>query len=70
MALAEEALSTIYDARDTDVRAALEDARYHLERARDLCLMRGFADEAAELDKKLARVQSMLDARFKKKRPA
>jgi len=69
VALAEEALSAIYDARGTDPRAALEDARYHLERARDIALMRGFAEQIADLDRRLARVQAAFDARFKKKRP-
>ena len=69
VALAEEPLSAIYDSRDTDPRAALEDARYHLERARDIALMRGFADEIAALDRRLDRVQATYDARFKKKRP-
>ena len=32
-ALAEEAMSAIYDARGADVRAALEDALYNIERA-------------------------------------
>ncbi|MEJ0041392.1 MAG: hypothetical protein WDM81_03940 [Rhizomicrobium sp.] len=43
VALAEEAMSAIYDARDTDVRAALEDARYNLDRAMDIARMRGMA---------------------------
>ena len=69
MAAAEEARSAIYDARGTDARAALEDARYYLERARDIALMRGFTEEVAKLDSELARVQAAFDARFKKKRP-
>jgi len=67
--LAEEAMSAIYDARGTDVRAALEDARYNLDRALDIARMRGMAEEIALLDKKIARVQAAYDARFKKKRP-
>ncbi|MEI9991216.1 MAG: hypothetical protein WDM86_14365 [Rhizomicrobium sp.] len=69
VALAEEAMSAIYDARDTDVRAALEDARYNLDRALDIARMRGLEDEIASLAKKIARVQAVYDARFKKKRP-
>ncbi len=67
--LAEEAMSAIYDARGTDVRAALEDARYNLDRAMDIARMRGLADEIAHLEKRIARVQAAYDARFKKKRP-
>ena len=68
-ALAEEAMSAIYDARGTDVRAALEDARYNLDRAVDIARMRGLGEEVAWLDKRIARVQAVYDARFKKKRP-
>ncbi|MEJ0026820.1 MAG: hypothetical protein WDN01_12400 [Rhizomicrobium sp.] len=69
VALAEEAMSAIYDARDTDVRAALEDARYNLDRAMDIAHMRGMAKEVERLTKRIARVQAVYDARFKKKRP-
>ncbi len=68
-ALAEEAMSAIYDARGTDVRAALEDARYHLDRALDIARMRGLAEEIGRLERKVARVQAAYDARFNKKRP-
>ncbi|MBS0470732.1 MAG: hypothetical protein JSR60_06645 [Proteobacteria bacterium] len=69
MLLAEEAMSAIYDARDTDVRAALEDAAYNLERALDIARMRGMDEAVTELERKRARVQAAFDARFKKKRP-
>ena len=69
VALAEEAMSAIYDARDTDVRAALEDARYNLERALDIARMRGREGQVETLEKQLARVQAAFDARFRKKRP-
>lgn len=69
LALAEEAMSAIYDARDTDVRAALEDARYNLDRAMDIARMRGMDDEIEHLAKRIVRVQAVYDARFKKKRP-
>jgi hypothetical protein len=68
-ALAEEALSAIYDARGTDVRAALEDARYNFERALAIARMRGYDGQAAQLEKQLARVEQLFAARFKKKRP-
>jgi hypothetical protein len=69
VALAEEAMSAIYDARGTDVRAALQDARYHLDRAMDIARMRGLEVEIARLARKIARVQAAYDMRFKKKRP-
>ena len=68
-ALAEEAMSAIYDARGTDARAALEDARYNLERALDIARMRGLAEQIALLTARIARVQAVYDSRFKKKRP-
>lgn len=68
--LAEEAVSAIYDARGVDVRAALEDARYNIDRALDIARMRGFADQIAELEKRAARIQATYDSRFRKKRPA
>ena len=68
-ALAEEALSAIYDARGTDVRAALEDARYNFERAAAIARMRGRDEQAAQLEQRLARVEQLYTARFKKKPP-
>jgi hypothetical protein len=62
-------MSAIYDARGTDARAALEDARYNLERALDIARMRGRAEQAGHIEKQLARVQAAYDMRFKKKRP-
>jgi hypothetical protein len=68
-ALAEEAMSAIYDARGADVRAALEDARYNIERAIDIARMRGLTGEVERLTKRRDRIQATYDARFKK-RPA
>ena len=68
-ALAEEAMSAIYDVRGADVRAALEDARYNIERAIDIARMRGLAAEIARLCKRRDRIQQLYDQRFKK-RPA
>ena len=68
-ALAEEALSAIYDARDANVRAALEDARYNIERALDIARMRGLTAVIERLTKRRDRIQAMYDTRFKK-RPA
>ncbi|HTP78064.1 MAG TPA: hypothetical protein VMJ73_13925 [Rhizomicrobium sp.] len=66
-ALAEEALSAIYDARDADVRAALEDARYNIERALDIARMRGLVAVIERLTRRRDRIQAMYDARFKKR---
>jgi len=66
-ALAEEALSAIYDARGADVRAALEDARYNIERAVDIARMRGLTGEIARLTKRRDRIQAAYDTRFKKR---
>jgi hypothetical protein len=68
-ALAEEAMSAIYDARGVNVRAALEDARYNIERAIDIARMRGLTAEIARLGRRRDRIQAAYDARFKK-RPA
>jgi hypothetical protein len=67
-ALAEEALSVIYDMRGADVRAALEDARYNIERALDIARMRGLKGEIERLSKRRDRIQAMYDTRFKKRR--
>ena len=66
-ALAEEAMSAIYDARGADVRAALEDARYNIERALDIARMRGLKGEIERLAKRRDRIQAAYDARFKKR---
>jgi hypothetical protein len=68
-ALAEEAMSAVFDARDTDVRAALEDALYNVERALDIARIRGWDADAERLTKRKARIQASFDARFKKKKP-
>ncbi len=69
VALAEEALSAIYDARGADIRASLEDARYNFERALDIARMRGMTAEIEQLTKRRDRVQREFETRFKKKRP-
>ena len=66
-ALAEEAMSAIYDARGIDVRAALEDARYNIGRAVDIARMRGMDEEVARLSKKRDRIQKAFETRFKKR---
>ncbi|MEJ0042571.1 MAG: hypothetical protein WDM81_10290 [Rhizomicrobium sp.] len=69
VALAEEAISAIYDARGADVRNCLEDARYNIDRAIDIARMRGYAEQLQVLTGQAARIQAAYDARFKKKRP-
>ena len=66
-ALAEEAMSAIYDARGADVRAALQDARYNIERAIDIARMRGLTGQIEHLTKRRDRIQAAYDARFKKR---
>ena len=66
-ALAEEAICSIYDARGTDIRAALEDARYNLEQALSIALMRARDVDVGRIRKQLARVQQTWNMRFKKK---
>ena len=69
VALAEEAISAVYDARGADVRSCLEDAMYNLDRAADIARIRGWAAEVEHLMKRRERLQTMFDIRFKKKRP-
>ena len=68
-ALAEEAMSAIYDARGIDVRAAHEDALYNIGQALSIARIRGWDADVERLDKRRARIQASFDARFKKKRP-
>jgi len=68
-ALAEEAMSAVYDMRNADVRAALEDALYNIGRALDIARIRGWQRDMERLEKRRDRIQASFDARFKKKRP-
>lgn len=67
VALAEEAMSAVYDIRSPDIRAQLEDALYNIGRAIDIARMRGWADDVERLDKRRMRIQASFDARFKKR---
>jgi hypothetical protein len=60
-ALAEEAMSAVYDIRHVDVRSCLEDALYNIERAADIARMRGWTVEVQ------GRIQAAFNARFKKR---
>ena len=66
-ALAEEAMSAVYDARGTNVRAALEDALYNIERAADIARIRGWMEDIERLTKRRDRIQAVFNARFKKR---
>jgi hypothetical protein len=68
-ALAEEAMSAVYDIRNADVRAALEDALYNIARALDIARIRGWTADLVRLEKRRDRIQASFDARFRKKRP-
>jgi hypothetical protein len=68
-ALAEEAMSAIYDARGIDVRAAHEDALYNIGQALAIARIRGWTEDVARLTRREGRIQASFDARFKKKRP-
>ncbi len=68
-ALAEEAMSAVYDMRRPDVRSCLEDALYNIARAADIARIRGWAGDVERLSKRRDRIQAGFDARFKKKRP-
>jgi hypothetical protein len=68
-ALAEEAMSGIYDTRGIDVRAAHEDAIYNIGQALGIARIRGWDADAERLAKRQARIQASFDSRYKKKRP-
>jgi hypothetical protein len=66
-ALAEEAMSAVYDIRGADVRAALEDALYNVDRATDIARIRGWGNDVARLTARRDRIQAAFNARFKKR---
>jgi hypothetical protein len=68
-ALAEEAMSALYDTRGADVRSCLEDALYNIERAADIARIRGWTADIERLSRRRDRIQAGFDARFRKKRP-
>jgi hypothetical protein len=68
-ALAEEAMSAIYDARGIDARAAHEDALYNIAQALSIARIRGWDADAERLARRQVRIQASFDARFRKKRP-
>jgi len=66
-ALAEEAMSAVFDVRNADVRSCLEDALYNIERATDIARIRGWTCEVERLTARRTRIQAAFDARFKKR---
>jgi hypothetical protein len=66
-ALAEEAMSAVFDVRNADVRSCLEDALYNIERATDIARIRGWTNEVERLTARRIRIQAAFDARFKKR---
>jgi hypothetical protein len=68
-ALAEEAMSALYDTRGADVRSCLEDALYNIARAADIARIRGWTSDVERLSRRRDRIQASFDARFRKKRP-
>jgi hypothetical protein len=68
-ALAEEAMSAIYDARGVDARAAHEDALYNIAQALSIARIRGWKADGERLARRQSRIQASFDTRFKKKRP-
>jgi hypothetical protein len=66
-ALAEEAMSAVYDMRNADVRSCLEDALYNIDRATDIARIRGWTNEVERLTARHIRIQAAFDARFKKR---
>jgi hypothetical protein len=67
-ALAEEAISALYDTRARNVKDCFDDALYNLGRAIDIARMRGFADEVVRLDKRRMHIEEMFKTKFRKKK--
>ncbi len=66
-ALAEEAFTRLYDARDRNVKECIEDALYNLGRAVDIAQMRGLKEDVARLKKREAHIKSVYESRFRKR---
>ena len=66
-ALAEEAISSVYDARDSNAKDCFDDALYNLGRAIDIAQMRGLTGEAERLKKRRVHVEEMYRSKFRKK---
>ena len=66
-ALAEEAYTKMYDARDHNVKECVEDALYNLGRALDIAEMRGLRDEAQRLKKRRDHIMAVYDSQFRRR---
>ncbi len=66
-ALAEEAYTRMYDARDYNVKECVEDALYNLARALDIAEMRGMTDDVARLKKRREHIRAVFDSQFRRR---
>jgi hypothetical protein len=66
-ALAEEAYTRMYDARDHSVKDCIDDALYNLARALDIAQMRGLTDDVARLKKRRDHIQAVYNSQFRRR---
>lgn len=66
-ALAEEAYTRMYDARDHNVKDCVEDALYNLARAIDIAEMRGLTNDTARLRKRRDHIKAVYDSQFRRR---
>ena len=66
-ALAEEAYTRMYDARDHNVKDCIDDALYNLARALDIAQMRGLTADVERLKKRAAHIKAVYDSQFRKR---
>jgi hypothetical protein len=67
-ALAEEAISAIYDMRGVNVKDCFDDALYNLGRAIDIAKMRGLTEEIVRLEGRRSHIRAMFQVKFRKKK--
>lgn len=66
-AMAEEAYTRMYDARDLNVKDCVEDALYNLARALDIAEMRGLTQDVARLAKRRDHIRAVYDSQFRRR---
>lgn len=66
-AMAEEAYTKMYDARDHNVKECVEDALYNLARALDIAEMRGLSDDVQRIKKRRDHIRAVFDSQFRKR---
>lgn len=64
-AMAEAAVSAMYDSRQRGARDCYEDARYHFERAAEAARRAGLADEAVRLKRRRDHVARVYKHQFR-----